>query len=100
MKKFAYAILAIVVGSVLVTSSALAAAEKSDAAPAAAAGKKITQNEAQHLVLKKYPGARVVSSEEKTMNGNAVWVVTFMQTGANTAQKVSVDESTGKLTRM
>ena len=99
MKKFAYAILAIVVGSVLVTSSALAAAEKSDAAPAAA-GKKITQNEAQHLVLKKYPGARVVSSEEKTMNGNAVWVVTFMQTGANTAQKVSVDESTGKLTRM
>jgi uncharacterized membrane protein YkoI len=93
MKKLIGAILSLAAVSAFVVSPALAAE------PASAPQGKITKNEAQHLVLKKYPGARVVSCESKTANGNAVWVVTFAETGSNANRSVTVDEQTGKITR-
>jgi hypothetical protein len=96
MKKFSSSFFAIVFGSILPISSALA--QKSDSSAGAGASK-MTKEQAQNLVTKKYPGARVSGAEQKTVNGKSVWVVRFMQTGGNTAQQVQVDEA-GKLTRM
>ena len=85
----------VVIGSVLVTSPALAQKKNASAAGASA----MTKEQAQSLVVKKHPGARVTGAEQKTVNGKSVWVVRFMETGGNTPQQVQVDE-TGKLTRM
>ena len=61
---------------------------------------KITKNQAQHLVLNKYPGAKIISCNEATANsGHSMWKVRFTVTGSNLAQNVSVDEETGKISR-
>lgn len=103
MKKFAYIILSVVVGSVVASSSAIAQAKKdagtSKATDTAATGK-ITKNEAQHLVLKRYPGANIISCDESTVNGKAVWIVKYTAVDGNLANKIQVDAQTGQLTRM
>lgn len=98
MKKFANLTLSIAVALVLAGSSALAQPKKADANQAAHG--KITKNEAQHLVLTKYPAANIKNCELKTVNGASVWIVSFTMTGGNVPQRVQVDEQTGKLTRM
>ena len=59
---------------------------------------KITKNEAQHLVLKQFPGATIKSCELKTVNGHSVWVVSLTKSGDKTVAKVQVDGVTGKIT--
>lgn len=95
MKKIAYVLLSIVVVSVLANSSALAQAKKAEANPAAT---KITSDGAEQIVMRKYPIAHVISCKLETVNGNSVWTVRFTRTGANLAEKVTVDAQTGKLT--
>ena len=96
MKKFFSTVLAILVASLFVISSMMA---QKDASPSTAGANKMTKEQAQNLVAKKYPGARISGAEQKTANGKSVWVVRYMQTGGNTPQQVQVDEA-GKLTRM
>jgi uncharacterized membrane protein YkoI len=59
---------------------------------------KITKNEAQHLVLKQFPGATIKSCDLETTNGHSVWVVSFMKAGDKNVGKVQVDGQTGKIT--
>lgn len=99
MKKFAYVILSITLASVLAGSSAVAETKKAGTNQSAQ-GKHITKNEAQHLVLQKYPAANIKTCEEKTVNGTSIWVVSFTMTGGNAPQRVQVDAQTGKVTRM
>ena len=98
MKKFAYIILSIVVVSVLASSSALAQAKKTEANQTAQT--KITKKGAEQAVLKKYPGAQLISCELDTVKGNSVWTVNFKRTGNNIAEKVMVDAQTGKVSRL
>ena len=60
---------------------------------------KITKNEAQHLVLKQFPGAVIKNCELKTTKGHSIWVVSFMKAGDKTVAKVQVDGLTGKITQ-
>jgi hypothetical protein len=99
MKKIAYFILLVVVGSGLAISQALAQKKAATGPAAAAAESKMTKEQAEHAVMKKYPAAKIVSCEQKTINGKSVWMVKFTETGGNIAQQMMVDE-TGKLTRM
>lgn len=105
MKKFAYLILSVVVGSALMGSSALAEDKKTEksgkteAKHDAAAESKMTKEQAEKAVMKRYAAAKIVSAEQKTINGKLVWVVKFTETGGNIAQTFMVDE-TGKLTRL
>ena len=59
---------------------------------------KITKNEAQHLVLKQFPGATIKNCELKTTEGHSVWVVSLIKAGDKTVAKVQVDGLTGKIT--
>ncbi len=104
MKTIAYLILSIVVGMVVTSSPAQAEekkaegkkADSSQAAPAAA----ITKDRAEHLVMQKYPGAKVINTEMGTVKDASGWIVRFTRTGGNVADKVMVDAQTGKLTRL
>lgn len=58
---------------------------------------KITKNEAQHLVLKKYPGATVAKCVLKSGKGGDVWMVELTQAGSHDVTRVQVDGRTGKL---
>jgi hypothetical protein len=80
MKKYAYLILSVVIMS----SSAFA---------------EMTKEQAQKAVMKRYPAAKIVSCDQKTVNGKSMWMVKFTETGGNIAQTFAVDEN-GKLTRM
>jgi hypothetical protein len=104
MKKFAHTMLSAVAVAALVASPALAEtkkaekAEKTDASAAAAPGK-MDKASAEKAVMKKYPGAKIITCEMKTMGGKSGWVVKFTRTGGNVAEQVMVDDN-GKLTRM
>ena len=104
MNKFTHIILSLVAVAVVgfATSSAFAAEPKKAEAKAspAAAETKITKEQAQNLVLKKYIGAQITTCELGTDKGNSVWIVTFTQTGGHAAQKVQVDAQNGKVTRL
>jgi uncharacterized membrane protein YkoI len=58
---------------------------------------KITKNEAQHLVLKQFPGATIKNCELKPGKGHSVWVVSLLKSGDKTIAKVQVDGLTGKI---
>ncbi len=58
---------------------------------------KITKNEAEHLVLRKFPGAKIRKCELKTSNGHGIWVLDLVKAGANTPSKVQVDGRSGKM---
>jgi hypothetical protein len=58
---------------------------------------KITKNEAQHLVIKKFPGATIKSCELKTEQGHSVWVVSLLKADKQSA-KVMVDGKSGAIT--
>lgn len=59
---------------------------------------KITKNEAQHLVLQKFPGAKIVRCELQPVNGHSFWMVDVVQPGAQAVSKVQVDGRSGKIT--
>jgi uncharacterized membrane protein YkoI len=58
---------------------------------------KITKNEAQHLVLNKYPGAKIQSCELTKGKDHSNWIVTLSKPGAHETTQVQVDGLTGKL---
>ncbi len=59
---------------------------------------KITKNEAQHLVMKKFPGARIKKCELKSGNSHSVWVIEMVKAGDRGATKAEVDGRSGKVT--
>lgn len=58
---------------------------------------KITKNEAQHLVLKKYPGATVQSAVLTKGKTHGIWVVNILKPGAQKSDTVRVDGQTGEI---
>lgn len=58
---------------------------------------KITKNEAQHIVLKKFPGAQIRKCELNTGRAHGIWVLEVIKAGANTPSKVQVDGRSGKI---
>lgn len=58
----------------------------------------ITKNEAQHLVLKKYPGAKINHCELKKTDGHSVWSIDVTPAGAQKATTVQIDGRSGKMT--
>ncbi len=59
---------------------------------------KITKNEAQHLVLQKFPGAKIIKCELQPANDHSVWIVDVMKSGDPAVSKVQVDGLSGKIT--
>lgn len=59
--------------------------------------RKITKNEAQHLVLKKYPGATIKKCELTGEKGQSVWTLQVVKAGGRDATDVKVDGRSGKI---
>lgn len=59
---------------------------------------KITKNEAEHLVLNKFPGATIKKCELTKGKDHSVWVLDVVKAGAHDVTKVQVDGLTGKIT--
>ena len=59
---------------------------------------KITKNEAQHLALKKFPGATVKKCELTSGRDHSVWVMDVVKAGSKTVTKIEVDGLSGKVT--
>ena len=57
---------------------------------------KITKNEAEHIALRKYPGARVGTAKLETVHGQLVWSLELVTTNDGT-KPVAVDAMTGRL---
>lgn len=59
---------------------------------------KITKNEAEHIALRQYPGARVTEGKLETVHGKLVWSLQLATTSEGT-KPVAVDAMTGRITR-
>ncbi len=66
------------------------------ASPRDPKGAKITRNEAQHIALKHYPGARVTTAELETVHGILVWSIAIAPPNAK-AVAVAVNAQTGRV---
>ena len=58
---------------------------------------KITKNQAQHFVLKKFPRATIKKCELRGGKERSVWAVELVKPGEKTVTKVEVDGRTGKI---
>jgi uncharacterized membrane protein YkoI len=58
---------------------------------------RITKNEAEHIALKSYPGARVAAAKLETVNGTLVWSLAIVPASGQPAQQVAVDATTGRM---
>ncbi|MDQ6626553.1 MAG: hypothetical protein M3Y69_10540 [Verrucomicrobiota bacterium] len=58
---------------------------------------KITKNEAQHLVLQKFPGSKIKRCELTGPKSHSVIMIELIQPGAKEVTKVQVDGRTGKI---
>lgn len=58
---------------------------------------KITKNEAEHLVLQKFQGAKIVSCRLTRGKDHSVWVVDLTKAGTQEHAKVQVDGRSGKI---
>ncbi len=58
---------------------------------------KITKNEAGHLVLRKFPGARIKKCELTNGRDHSVWVLDIIKAGTQGVSKVRVDGLSGKI---
>ncbi len=58
---------------------------------------KITKNEAEHIALKRFPGARVTSAKLETVQGRLVWSLQIAEEDARTARPVAVDALSGRI---
>lgn len=58
---------------------------------------KITKNEAEHIALKRFPGARVKSAKLETVQGKLVWSLQIVEEGAKPARHVAVDAMSGRM---
>src|SRR4051794_10088963 len=59
---------------------------------------KITKTEAQHLVLQKFPAAKIRKCELKSGQGHSYFVVELLERGATKMKTVRVDGRTGQIT--
>jgi uncharacterized membrane protein YkoI len=57
----------------------------------------ITKNEAEHLVLQKFPNATIKNCQLKNENGHSVWQVTFLKANESTPATVEVDGKSGEI---
>jgi uncharacterized membrane protein YkoI len=76
--------------SVLLSLSLLAAS------PPDSKDAKITRNEAQHIALTQYPGARVTAAKLETVQGTLVWSIQIALPDAK-AVVVAVNAQTGRV---
>ncbi len=91
--------------SLLVVSSVFAVCTFAFSSPSAASSResqrlqegKITKNQAQHLVLKKFPGATIKKCDLTTAKDQSVWVLHVLKPGAQEATEVRVDGRSGKI---
>ena len=58
---------------------------------------KITKNEAQHLVLKQFPGAKVKKCILTSGPDHGIWVLDIVKAGTRETTKVQVDGQSGKI---
>ena len=58
---------------------------------------KITKNQAQHLVLKKFPRATIKKCELRGDKERSLWAVELVKPGEKSVTKVEVDERSGKI---
>ncbi|MGH7939183.1 MAG: PepSY domain-containing protein [Chthoniobacterales bacterium] len=58
---------------------------------------KITRNEAEHIALKKFPGAHVTSAKLQKMQGNLVWMIDIAIQKNESSTRVEVDAMTGRV---
>ncbi len=59
---------------------------------------KITKNEAQHLVLAKFPGSKITRCELQAQDEHGLWVIDLVQPGSGGLTRVQVDGRSGKIT--
>ena len=57
---------------------------------------KITKNEAEHIALKRFPGARVTAAKLETVDGKLVWSLQLVK-GEAKARHVEVDAMSGRI---
>ncbi len=58
---------------------------------------KITNNEAEHVVLQKFPGAKVKKCILTQAQGHGVWMLDLVKAGSRQTTKVQVDGLSGKI---
>jgi uncharacterized membrane protein YkoI len=58
---------------------------------------KITKNEAQHLVLRKFPGSTIKKCELTNGQDHSVWVVDLVKAGSHDTTTIRVDGRSGKI---
>ncbi len=58
---------------------------------------KVTKNEAQHLVLQKFPGAKIKKCVLIQDKGHGVWMLDVVKAGTLETSKVQVDGLSGKI---
>lgn len=58
---------------------------------------KITKNEAEHLVLKQFPGATIKRCALTPGGQHSVWAVELVKSGAREVTKLQVDGRSGKI---
>lgn len=80
----------------LTTLSLLLALSPLAASPQHPKGAKITQNEAQHIALKHYPGGRVTATKLEKVQGSLVWSIEITPSNAQPVT-VAVDARTGRV---
>ena len=58
---------------------------------------KITKNEAEHIALKNYPGARVTAAKLEKVTGRLVWLIEIAPPKSKPAVAVTVDAMSGRI---
>ncbi len=58
---------------------------------------KITKVEAQHLVLREFPGAAIRKCELVPRGDHSIWIVTLVKAGESKPISVQVDGRSGKI---
>jgi uncharacterized membrane protein YkoI len=65
--------------------------------PGTKGGAKITKNQAEHIALKPFPGARVTAAKLATVEGKLVWSVEIAKADSPEIRKVRVDAMSGRV---
>lgn len=91
-----FSLLLTLLGTCLVSVSPLQAAGSARENQRLQEGK-ITKNEAEHLVLKEFPAAKINSCRLTGAKNHSIWVLDIVKAGAHEHTKLQVDGRTGKI---
>ncbi len=94
MKRFSHFVFSFVIACAFAVSSMNAASSRENKRLQEG---KITKIEAQHLVLRKFPGATIKKCELTGGKDHSVWVLDVIKAGAHDATKVQVDGRSGTI---